>query len=378
MSHELRTPLNAVLGFTQLLQLEIDGAALQPGQRAKLEHVRNAGEHLLSLITDVLDLSSLEAGGMRLRLEPVALADVLAEAMPLMQPLARKHRIELRVAPQLPGLVRADRTRLRQVLLNLLSNAIKYNRSQGSVQIGSQVARDGVTLRIADTGRGMTAEQLAHLFEPFNRLGHEGGGIEGSGIGLAIVKALVDGMGGDVRVSSVPDQGSEVLLRLPAATTSAEPAPTLRAPGETSFAELVALGRRPPEARILYIEDNPVNVMLVEELIATRPALRLVCEATGEAGVRRAIELMPDLVLVDMRLPDFDGFEVLRRLRAEAATATIPCVALSADALPAHVAQALEAGFAAYWTKPLDVGMFLASLDALFAPVTPAAAEGRR
>jgi CheY-like chemotaxis protein/anti-sigma regulatory factor (Ser/Thr protein kinase) len=370
MSHELRTPLNAVLGFTQLLQLEIDGTALQPGQRAKLEHVRNAGEHLLSLITDVLDLSSLEAGGMRLKLEPVVLADVLAEAVPLMQPLARKHRVELKPALHLPGLVLADRTRLRQVLLNLLSNAIKYNRSQGSVLISSQIGRDGVMLRIADTGRGMTPEQLAHLFEPFNRLGHEGGTIEGSGIGLAIVKALVDGMGGEVSLSSVPNQGSEVRLRLPAATIGIEPTLTLRVPGETTFAELVALGRRPPEARILYIEDNPVNVMLVEELVATRPALRLVCETTGEAGVRRAIELMPDLVLVDMRLPDFDGLEVLRRLRGEPATAAIPCIALSADAMPAHVAQALEAGFAAYWTKPLDVGMFLASLDALFAPLS--------
>ncbi|HMC15497.1 MAG TPA: response regulator, partial [Albitalea sp.] len=160
-------------------------------------------------------------------------------------------------------------------------------------------------------------------------------------------------------------------LRLPAASTVIEPAALLRMPGETSFAELVALGRRPPEACILYIEDNPVNVMLVEELVATRPELRVVCEPTGAAGVRRALELMPDLVLVDMRLPDFDGYEVLRRLRAEPATAQIPCIALSADAMPAHVARALEVGFAAYWTKPLDVGMFLASLDALFAPVGP-------
>jgi hypothetical protein len=213
----------------------------------------------------------------------------------------------------------------------------------------------------------MTAEQLAHLFEPFNRLGHERGGIEGSGIGLAIVKALVDGMGGKVEVSSELNQGSEVSLHLPGATAGATAPASQRSPARTTFAELAALGRRLPEAGILYIEDNPVNLMLVEELVATRPALRLVCETTGELGVARAIEMRPDLVLIDIRLPDIDGFEVLRRLRADAATADIPCIALSADALPEHIAQALDAGFAAYWTKPLDVGSFLASLDALFA-----------
>jgi CheY-like chemotaxis protein len=214
----------------------------------------------------------------------------------------------------------------------------------------------------------MTAEQLAHLFEPFNRLGNEGGGVEGTGIGLAIVKALVEGMGGDVGISSQLDQGSEVRLRLPVvALGAAETSKPHSLAPYTSLAELVALGRHVPQASILYIEDNPVNVMLVEALVATRPALRLVCETTGEAGVARAIELLPALVLVDMRLPDINGLEVLRRLRCNPATLATPCIALSADALPEHIAQALDAGFVAYWTKPLDVGMFLASLDALFA-----------
>jgi len=367
MSHELRTPLNAVLGFTQLLQLEIDGAALQPGQRRKLEHVRNAGEHLLSLISDVLDLSSLEAGGMRLDLQPVLLADVVAEALPLVEALAREHKVTLD-KPVAAGRVLADRTRLRQVLINLLSNAIKYNRAEGRVSIVSTPEPAHVVLRISDTGRGMTAEQLVHLFEPFNRLGRENSSIEGTGIGLAIVKALVERMGGEVQVTSRENQGTEVLLRLPAASPVAAAPQALRLSDDTSFAERVALGRVTSQPLILYIEDNPVNVLLVQELVATRPALRLVCETSGVPGVERARELRPDLVLVDMRLPDIDGFEVLRRLRAEPSTATVPCIALSADALPEHVARAIDEGFAAYWTKPLDVVMFLAALDSLFAP----------
>ena len=365
MSHELRTPLNAVLGFTQLLQVEAESALLQPAQRSKLDHVRNAGEHLLSLITDVLDLSTLEAGGMRLQIEPLLLAQAVHDALPLVEPLARKYHVTL-LAQALSGSVMADPTRLRQVLLNLLSNAIKYNRPQGVVRIASQTDATGTTLRIVDTGRGMTAQQLAHLFEPFNRLGREDSGVEGTGIGLAIVKALVERMGGSIVATSRPDEGTEFVLRFLAAASGPPPAPPPRSTAETNFAELLALGRRLPRSRILYIEDNPLNVMLVEALVEQRPALRLESEPTGTLGVEHALQWLPDLVLVDMQLPDFDGFEVLRRLRAEPATAAIPCIALSANALPVDIARALEAGFAAYWTKPVDVDAFLSALDALF------------
>ncbi|TMH07992.1 MAG: PAS domain S-box protein, partial [Betaproteobacteria bacterium] len=218
MSHELRTPLNAVLGFTQLLQVEAESALLQPAQRSKLDHVRNAGEHLLSLITDVLDLSTLEAGGMRLQIEPLLLAQAVHDALPLVEPLARKYHVTL-LAQALSGSVMADPTRLRQVLLNLLSNAIKYNRPQGVVRIASQTDATGTTLRIVDTGRGMTAQQLAHLFEPFNRLGREDSGVEGTGIGLAIVKALVERMGGSIVATSRPDEGTEFVLRFTAAAS---------------------------------------------------------------------------------------------------------------------------------------------------------------
>jgi PAS domain S-box-containing protein len=364
MSHELRTPLNAVLGFTELLQMESDGVALQPGQRRKLEHVRSAGEYLLSLITDVLDLSSLEAGGVRLELAPVPVGEAVREALPLVETLAQQYHVT--VIPQaLAGTVLADRTRLRQVLVNLLSNAIKYNRPGGEVRVASQGDGDGVVLRVVDNGLGMTDEQLAHLFEPFNRLGVERAGIEGTGIGLAIVKALVAHMGGGIAAASRAGGGSEFVLRLPIARPG-DPARVAEVPSQTTFAELAALGRRLPSAHILCIEDNPLNVMLIEALVAQRPALKLTCEPNGTLGVMRAQQLGPDLVLVDMQLPDFDGFEVLRRLRASPATSGIPCIALSANAMPADVAAGLQAGFAAYWTKPLNVGAFLTSLDSMF------------
>jgi PAS domain S-box-containing protein len=365
MSHELRTPLNAVLGFTQLLQLEVDGNSLLPAQRSKLEHVRSAGEYLLTLITDVLDLSSLEAGGMKLELGPVRLAEAVHEAVPLVESQARQHGVAVHV-DAMPGDAMADRTRLRQVLVNLLSNAIKYNRPGGEVRIGSQVEGEGVLVRVTDTGQGMSADQLAHLFEPFNRLGREGAGVEGTGIGLAIVKALVTRMGGRVEARSTEGRGSEFTLRLPAASAAAAGQMALRTSTETTFAERAALGLELPSAHILCIEDNPLNVLLIQELVAQRPALRLTCEPNGTRGVEGVLKLRPDLVLVDMQLPDFDGFEVLRRLRAEPTTEGIPCIALSANAMPDDIDRALQAGFAAYWTKPLDVAAFLASLDAMF------------
>jgi PAS domain S-box-containing protein len=367
MSHELRTPLNAVLGFTELLQMEADAAHLPPAQRRQLEHVRSAGEYLLSLITDVLDLSSLEAGGMRLDVTPVPVAEAVREALPLVEPLARQYRVAVQAQPGV-GTVLADRTRLRQVLVNLLSNAIKYNRPGGQVRIASRLDDDGVVLTIADTGRGMTPEQLAHLFEPFNRLGIENEGIEGTGIGLAIVKALLARMGGGITAASQPGEGSEFALRLPLARGTPE-GEIVHAPDEPTHAELKALGLlRPRSAKLLCIEDNPLNVMLIEALVAKRPALRLACEPNGTLGVERAQQLRPDLVLVDMQLPDFDGFEVLRRLRAAPATSSVPCIALSANAMPGDIARALEAGFSAYWTKPLNVAAFLASLDSMFGP----------
>ncbi len=362
MSHELRTPLNAVLGFAQLLL--VDKGALPPEQRSKVRHIHSAGAHLLALIDDVLDLSSLESGQLRLDLQPVALDDVLREALPLVEALAARQGVTLQ-APPLEGTALVDRTRLRQMLVNLLSNAIKYNRPHGQVLVTSAVEAGQVALQVSDTGLGMTPEQLAHLFEPFNRLGRERDGISGTGIGLAVVKALATHMQGDVQVRSTAGAGSTFTVRLPRAHVVEMPP---AAPPVTAPAPLVAPGPAAQRGRVLYIEDNPVNVMLVEEIIRMRPGVHLVSAGTGRAGVALAAQERPDLILIDIQLPDMDGFEVLRHLRQQASTAHIPCIALSANAMPDDIGRARTAGFSDYWTKPIDFKSFLAALDLRFPP----------
>jgi PAS domain S-box-containing protein len=374
MSHELRTPLNAVLGFTQLLQLE---ARQRPGasdqdQLDKLSHIRAAGEHLLALINDALDLSSLEAGTLKLDLRPVSMALAVARALPLVEEPAAARRITVRTG-RLDGSALADHTRLHQVLLNLLSNAVKYNRIGGEVIVESTLAASHVRLRVRDTGRGMNAGQLAHLFEPFNRLGLDHDGIEGSGIGMTIARALVEGMGGRIGVTSEAGRGTEFEVVLPQA--GAEAVATAR-PAERraldAMAEIVSApqpGKR--SGQVLYIEDNSVNVLLVEALIGHLPGVHIVSELTGAAGVARARSQRPDLILIDMQLPDFDGFEVLRQLRTHPETAAISCVALSANAMPEDIARALANGFDDYWTKPIRFKEFLGAMALRF-PVAPA------
>ena len=369
MSHELRTPLNAVLGFTQLLQIEARRSA-DAAQLAKLGHIRAAGDHLLSLINDVLDLSSLESGALKLALGAVDLGLLVRQSVPLVESLAAQHGVVVEIA-QARGAARGDATRLRQVLINLLSNAIKYNRPGGRVVVHAAPAGDKAVLRVRDTGRGLTPMQLGSLFEPFNRFGAESEGIEGTGIGLTIVKALIEGMGGSVAVTSKRGEGTQFEVSLATATDglaaaeAAEPADSSLAPWSEP--------RRERAGQILYIEDNQVNVLLVEELVKTVSGLAITSEGTGRAGVARAKALCPDLVLIDLQLPDFDGFEVLRRLRADPGTAAIPCIALSANAMPEDIERGLAAGFADYWTKPIDFSAFLMALKKRF-PTSPVGA----
>lgn len=350
MSHELRTPLNAVLGFAQLLQASpvLAGAERERGQLAA---ILQAGWHLLNLINDVLDIARIESGHLQLQLQPLALGPVLAEALQLLQGQAEAAQIALpEVPPDCAELrLQGDPVRLRQALVNLLSNAVKYNRPGGRVTLRCEPDEAGMLqLQIVDTGRGMDAQQLAHLFEPFNRLGREGEGIDGTGIGLVLTKYLVELMGGRLSLSSEPERGTTATLLLPLAEQALEgtPAPAPVAPA-------AALS-----GQVLYIEDNPTNQLLVRSMLADWPTLRLAVADAGEPGLRQAAAERPDLILLDMRLPDMDGLQVLRRLKADADLACIPVVALSASAMPDDVDQALRAGAAEYWTKPLRLTQF--------------------
>jgi len=354
MSHELRTPLNAVLGFSQLLALD---AQLQrsPTAAQQLQHIRAAGEHLLEMVDEVLDLARIESGGLRLVLEAVDLRALVADSLTLTDPLARRHQVTMRgPTGTAPCWVRADRTRLRQVLVNLLTNAIKYNRPDGSVdvQLGAELGTDGrqTTLTVRDTGIGMSAPQLAALFQPFNRLGAETGSVDGTGLGLVIARQLAEAMQGRLQAESATGVGTAFTLSLPACANAIAAAPGTAAPAATT-----APAPAVPDLRVLYVEDNPVNVMLMEGVLQRRPGLHLHCETNGPAGLAAAAALRPHLILLDLSLPGLSGHEVLQRLRASAATAATPCVAVSANALPQDVALALQAGFDAYVTKPFEV-----------------------
>jgi hypothetical protein len=317
----------------------------------------------------MLDLSSLEAGRLKLDLQPVALEPILGEALALVEPLASKHQVQLQLGTT-QGCVLADKTRLRQVLINLLSNAVKYNRPQGKVMLTARAGETHVTLLITDTGRGLNSDQLSHLFEPFNRLGIQSEGIEGAGIGLVIVKGLTKAMGGSISASSVPGKGTQFQLVLPAAKLDARETLAPILDESQIVAPKYAAIHAAQGGKVLYIEDNEVNVVLVEQLVRSIKGLSIACEPDGKRGIERARAMQPDLIFLDMQLPDFDGFEVLRQLREHPETARIPCIALSANAMPEDIRRAMKLGFTDYWTKPIDLKAFLANMRLLF-PATP-------
>jgi PAS domain S-box-containing protein len=360
MSHELRTPMNSILGFGQLLERK----ELPPDQLRSVEHILRAGRHLLNLINEVLEIARIEAGKQNFSLEPVRVAAVLREARALIQPLAAQRELTIDdMFVDEDCFVRADRQRLVQVLLNLLSNAIKYNRPDGHVSVTCETDTAGIgTVRIGvrDTGRGIPAERINRLFVPFDRLGVEGTGEEGTGLGLALSKRLVEAMGGGIEVESVVDEGSTFWVELPLAE-----APTVR--GSRS-ADAAAAGKPPtvtdrPPATLLYIEDNLANLTLVESILADRPELKVLPALQGQMGVYLAAEHNPDLILLDVHLPDIDGDEVLRRLHADPRTRDIPVVVVSADATPASIERLHALGAAGYLTKPIDIGEFLETVD---------------
>ncbi len=358
MSHELRTPLNAVIGFSQLLAANAD-APLDARQLSQVEAIRQAGCHLLALVNDVLDVSRIESGQLHFDNAAVPLVEPLDEVVELLASQAKASSVvfECSYRDQLPAWAWGDRVRIRQALLNVVSNAIKYNQPRGTVRIDMSTDDGRVCVQVADTGMGMTDEQMQHLYEPFNRLGRERDGIEGTGIGLTLTRQLLDLMHGALEIASEPGNGTTVRLMLPMAPPGASPAhgvaPKSEHPGATS--ELAGV--------VLYIEDNPINMMLVEQALAlTLPKVRLVQAELGHKGIELAESLLPDLVLLDMRLPDLDGTEVLKTLRAGATTHGLYVATVSASARTEDIADARECGASECWTKPLNIERFIADV----------------
>lgn len=366
MSHELRTPLNAILGFAQLLKLG-DHDPLTDAQRGKVDVMEQAGKHLLAVINDVLDLSRIEAGRLPLSLEPVSVRSAFEHAVTLVGNLPQTSRVTLHPWGGEDLGVNADRVRLQQVLVNLLSNAIKYNRAGGLVELDAWADGDRVALQIADTGRGMTEEQLAHMFEPFNRLGAENTAVEGTGIGLVIVKRLVQLMHGDIEVHSAPGQGTRLICWLPASPLP-EPKAVRIGHQDRSRRTLSgdhSSGNGDAPFTLLYVEDNEVNIDLVAEVLTMCPYCELSVARSGQEALERVRARRPDMMLLDMQLGDMTGFDVVRLLDREPETTGIPRVALSADAMPDTMRQAQAWGFRWYLTKPMDVMALVSVIDAL-------------
>jgi len=360
MSHELRSPLNAILGFTQLM--DSGSPPPTPSQKAGIDQILQAGWYLLELINEILDLALIESGKLSLSLEPIKISEVLLDCQAIIEPQVQKRGIRMHF-PQFDNsyFANADRTRLKQVLTNLLSNAIKYNRTGGTVEVtcSTDIAAERIRISVQDTGEGLSPEKLAQLFQPFNRLGQEAGDEEGTGIGLVAAKRLVELMGGAIGVESTVGVGSIFWIELNAAA-----APQLvsdRAEPMTCVQNQAQHGV--PLRTLLYIEDNVANMQLVEQLIARRPDLRLLSAGDGTRGIALAHIHQPEVILMDINLPGISGIQALKILREDPATAHIPVLAISANAMPLDIERGMKAGFFRYLTKPIKVSEFMDTLD---------------
>jgi PAS domain S-box-containing protein len=359
MSHELRSPLNAILGFAQLME----SASPLPtaSQAARIAQILQAGWHLLKLINEILDLTMIESGKVSLSLEPVSLAEVMFECQAMMEPQAQQRGIRM-TFPRFdhPSFVRADQTRLKQIVINLLSNAIKYNKEQGTVVVDCTVTGPERTrISVRDTGAGLIPEKLAQLFQPFNRLGQEAGGVAGTGIGLVVTKRLAELMDGVLGVESRAGVGSVFWIELLSTAT-----PELAVGGAAPAAPVQP--RRPTGARrrtLLYMEDNPANMELIEQLIARRSDIRLLTAVNGTLGIELARAAHPEMILMDINLPGISGIDALKILREDPVTAHIPVIALSANAMPRDIELGIEVGFFRYLTKPIKVKEFMETLN---------------
>jgi CheY-like chemotaxis protein/two-component sensor histidine kinase len=373
MSHELRSPLNAILGFAQLIA--IDATTITPSQKASVDQILHAGWYLLELINGILDLATIESGKLSLSLEQVSLPEVMVECQAMIEPQCQARAIRMSFCRfDLPCFVHADRTRLKQVVINLLSNAVKYNRVGGSVTVECTTnTPKRVRISIRDTGAGLPADKVAQLFEPFNRLGQETGVEEGTGMGLVVSKRLVELMGGAIGVESTVGVGSVFWLELNAAV-----APEVDVEGSMFTAARqpqVLSGAR--LRTLLYVEDNPANLTLVEQLVARCSDLRLLSAGTGNLGIQIARDSLPEVILMDINLPGLSGLDALKILRDDPVTAHIPVVALSANAMPRDIKKGLEAGFFRYLTKPINVNEFMDTLNVALDSAEHRARPGR-
>ncbi|QOL51247.1 ATP-binding protein [Massilia litorea] len=371
MSHELRTPLNAILGFAQILT----SASLPTTDTQKKEfanHILKSGRHLLTLINEILDLAKVESGTITLSMEPVALGEILGECQTMIEPLAAARGIRVLFPQQVNAVLLADRTRLKQVLLNLLSNAIKYNRDAGAVVLDCQQASPGrMRISVQDTGMGLRPDQVDSLFQPFNRLGQEAGAQEGTGIGLVVTRRLVELMNGTIEVTSSPNVGSVFTIELGTTAPLASQASALAA----VEAAPAAGGDGVPQL-VLYVEDNPANLKLVEEIVRFRPDLRLLAAGDGPGGLALARAHHPDIILMDLNLPGMSGLEVLAQLQREPATRDIPVIALTANAMTRDIERGMAAGFFRYLTKPIDIDKFNEAIDLTLAHLRAGRATG--
>ena len=359
MSHELRTPLSAILGFAQMMET----GTPQPtdSQKRSIDQILKAGWYLLELINEILDLAQIESGRLSMSLEPVSLAEVLCECEALVEPQAGKRGISLAFTHfDIPCIVMADRTRVKQVLINLLSNAIKYNRTGGTVSVESTLTDTNlIRISVRDTGEGLAPEQLAQLFQPFNRLGKESNDEQGTGIGLVVSKRLVEWMGGVIGVESTVGTGSVFWIELNLTTELQTALAEVAAAGNT----LITIKNDAALQTLLYVEDNPANLMLVEDIIERRPDIHLLSAVNGNLGIEIARAALPDVILMDINLPGISGLDALKILAADQATSHIPVIALSANAIPRDIEKGLEAGFFRYLTKPIKIDEFMSTLD---------------
>lgn len=364
MSHELRTPLNAILGFSQLLEVGSPTPTTQQAER--LKQITKAGWYLLELINEILDLAVIESGKLSLSLESVLLIDVINECQAMIEPQAKQHSISINFLPfEQSTHVSADRTRLKQVMINLLSNAIKYNREQGTVEIACNIhSPNRLRISITDSGAGLSVANQAQLFQPFNRLGQENGSEEGTGIGLVVTKQLVELMGGSIGMTSNIGVGSEFWIELNTEVASQGHSST-----DFSEARTHQIASNGARHTLLYVEDNPANLMLVEQIINDHPSIRMLSARDAILGIGMARTQLPDVILMDINLPGINGFEALRLLRNDPLTSHIPVVALSANAMEFDINKGIKAGFFRYLTKPIKINELLNALeDALDIP----------